>query len=84
VPGPFDLLGQLALMFGAGAGLASGADLPVIADETAQRFDIFIIYGHLGIGAESALLFPREPLVVKLLSICHLVLLRVFLDSLMM
>jgi hypothetical protein len=43
VAGPFDRLGQLALVFGAGSGLSPGADFAVVGGKPPQGVNVFII-----------------------------------------
>jgi hypothetical protein len=43
MPGSLDRLGQLALVFGAGAGLSPGADFAVIGGKPPQGVDVFVI-----------------------------------------
>ena len=79
---PFDFLGQLALVFCTGAGLAPGADLTVIAHKTAEGLDVFIIDLHFWVCAKAALSFPLITLVVES-SVCHLLLLNKDMSSIL-
>jgi hypothetical protein len=47
--GAFDRPSQLALMPGAGAGLAARANFPLLSDETAQYVSLFVINCHVSI-----------------------------------
>ena len=54
VAGALDGFGHEALVPGAGAGLAAGADLAAVRHERAQQIDVLVIDGFVLFGAELA------------------------------
>lgn len=67
--GAFDRPGQLALVPGAGAGLAARPDFSIIRHETAQGFPLLVIDGGAFVIAELTLSRPGEKTPRRALSI---------------